>query len=340
MKLQQLIENHWYKTNNLFLSLLLLPLSSLFFILSQIRFYLYRFKLLKSHKLPIPVVIVGNISVGGAGKTPLTKYLVQELTSQGIAVGVILRGYKGKSTVPRIVNQNDDSELVGDEALIYATNNIRVAIGSDRYQAGLILLKHYPDLDLIIADDGLQHYRLQRDYEIAVIDSNRMLGNQFVLPMGPLRETINRLKSVTAIVINGQLCSKQQALLPAINTLTIQTLVLDKIYNPLTGEEASSSTFHQQQLVAIAAIGDPNRFFSFLTNNGIQLTRTIAFPDHYCYQASDIPDKYDAILVTEKDYVKLAKLNNAKIWVVLVKAQLDKSTLVTQICQLIHHIVA
>lgn len=326
-----MIEDHWYVKINLLLSIILLPLSLVFLIVSRVRYYLFKSKLLKSYKLPVPVVIVGNISVGGAGKTPLTKFLAQELSQKGISVGVILRGYKSKVKDTKVVTANDSSDLVGDESLIYAKNNIRVAIGRNRYLAGLTLLKQYPDIKLILTDDGLQHYRLQRDYEIAVIDSTRMLGNQFVLPMGPLRETCSRLKSVNAVVINGNANPDDLKKLNLPQLVVSQTLIIDKIFNPRTNEVFKISDLNLKNICAIAAIGNPQRFFQFLNQNGFKLSKTLAFPDHHKYIVEDIPMGFDAIIVTEKDYAKLSGFSNTNFIVVEVKSILSSSKLVLQL---------
>lgn len=333
MKLQTIIENHWYRSINLGLSIVLLPLSLIFFIISKTRYFLYKSGILKSYKLPVPVVIVGNITVGGAGKTPLTKYLAKELQQSGFQIGVILRGYKAENSRARIVKATDDNRQVGDEALIYAKNEIPVAIGSNRYHAGLELLKAFPDLQLILTDDGMQHYKLQRDYEIAVIDGTRMFGNQFVLPMGPLREPTHRLKKVNSIVINGK--TDSITMLPTNIPIIQQTLVLDKIYNPVTGKTLSPSQFKHMDITAIAGIGNPERFFDFVINLGINIKQKIAFPDHHQYQEADLPPDSEIILVTEKDYAKLDWLNNDKIWVILVKTTLDNNQLINNIKQLL-----
>lgn len=335
MKMQQFIEKHWYIKTNLLISIILFPLCCLFFIISRIRFYLYQFNLFKSYHLRVPVVVIGNISVGGAGKTPLTKYLATELQRRGIKVGVILRGYKSKTVEATVVTKHDTSDLVGDEALIYAMNNIRVAIGRDRYSAGLALLKQYPDTELILTDDGLQHYKLQRDYEIAVIDSTRMFGNNYVLPMGPLRETRRRLESVNMLVLNGIPTITQLDSLKKYNlAITLQNLVLDKIYNPITGDVLEIKDLQHKNVIAMAAIGNPQRFFNFIRDLGIQLKQAVAFPDHHNYKIIDIPLYSDIILVTEKDYAKLIQFNNVKIWVVLVKTELNSSILLEQISKL------
>lgn len=331
MKLQHIIEQHWYYKNNPFLFVLLLPFTLIFFIINLIRYVFYKTHILKSYKLPVPVVIVGNISVGGAGKTPLTKHLAYELANLGISVGVILRGYKSKIKGSKIVDSKDSSVLVGDEALIYASNNIRVAIGRNRYEAGITLLKEFPDIQIILSDDGMQHYLLERDYEIAVIDSSRMLGNRLTLPMGPLREPPSRLKTVDAVVFNGQ--ANINLSLP--NLVVEQTLVLDKIYNPKTKSIISIEELNSRNITAIAGIGNPNRFFDFLNRLGLTLNHVLAFPDHYFYKKDDIPVNNEIILVTEKDYAKLSLFDRTDIWVVLVKSSLNTSKLIEQISNLV-----
>jgi tetraacyldisaccharide 4'-kinase len=344
MKIQHIIENQWYKKNSTRLSILLYPLSLVFGVISKLRYYLYKSKFLKSYKLPVPVIIIGNITVGGSGKTPLTKFIASELAKSNIKVGVILRGYKSTLTNATIVEKHNDPQDVGDEALIYANSNIPVAIGKNRYHAGLKLLEHYPNTQVILSDDGMQHYRLQRDYEIAVIDASRWLGNKCLLPNGPLRESINRLKKVNSIVINSQTELSIQETLKNLhldktnitNPLVInQKLVLQKIYNPITQETLNIQNIKTKKIVAIAAIGNPNRFFDFIENLGIKLVDKISYPDHYFYQECDIPDNCDIILTSDKDYTKLAKFNNKRIWVVEVSSSLNKDSIITDIHKLI-----
>ncbi len=336
MKLQNIIENHWYKKNNLLLSIILYPLSFVFILIVFIRKKLYKIGIFRTHKLPIPVVVVGNISVGGAGKTPLCKHIALNLLKQGINVGIILRGYGGKNSIPRVVLATDSSDLVGDEALIYAKSSIPVAIGSNRYLAGVALLKAYPNLQIILSDDGLQHYALCRDYEIAVIDSSRKLGNQCLLPMGPLREPVFRLSIVNAIVINGSInqCAHLLSAYSANKLIVEQKLVLENIYNPVTQEYKSPEFFNNIEVIAMAGIGNPQRFFDTLKNVDIIPRKCIAFPDHYVYRENDIICDNVAILVTEKDYAKLEQFKNGKIWVVSVKSELSNDVLIQQICEI------
>ena len=339
MSLLQLIEKHWYIRINIILLIILLPISLIYWIITSIRKFCYAKKIFKSYKLNVPVVIIGNISVGGVGKTPLTKYISQELQQIGIPVGVILRGYKGNAKSSMIVKVDSDSLTVGDEALIYAQYGIPVAIGRDRYDAGLTLLAEYPDIKLILSDDGLQHYRLQRDYEIAVIDATRFLGNKFVLPMGPLRETPSRLKTVNAIVINGDMININHKLnnyLTNPNTLNInQEVILLDFYNPVTNESQLATYFTNTKIIVIAAMGNPQRFFNFIYTSGVKIFDKKAFSDHFNYTTKNIPNKYDVILVTEKDYTKLKPLNNPKIWIVRVTIKLDSGKLIKEISELI-----
>lgn len=336
MKLQNIIEHHWYKNISFILTLILLPLSYLFLIISKSRYYCYKIGIFKQSKLRVPVVVIGNISVGGVGKTPLTKHIATSLIECGISVGIILRGYKSNALGTTVVTPDADCQLVGDEALIYAQNNIPVAIGKNRYLAGLQLLKKYPDIKIILTDDGLQHYKLYRDYEIVVIDATRMMGNGYLLPMGPLRESVTRLKTVDAIVVNTsnveELRNKYK--LSQNILVTSQKLVLQDVYNPISCVSQQPIYFVNKNVVAISAIGNPQKFFDFLQTNKIKLDKKIAFPDHYYFKEKDIPDNYDLILVTEKDYVKLSHFNNAKIWVVRVNIELDSNKLINQIIKI------
>ena len=335
MYLQKLIEKHWYYKNNAWLLAILLPSSLIFFLITQIRFLFYKFGIFKVNKLKTPVVIVGNISVGGVGKTPLTRYLATELTKLDISVGVVLHGYKSNTKGVKVVMANDNSDIVGDEALLYAKDNIKVAIGGNRYQAGLELLKKYPEIQLILSDDGLQHYSLYRDYEICVVDGVRMFGNKFVLPMGPLREIANRLRKVDAVVINGMIQSQLKYKVLMSPLVLEQKIVLDKIYNYKTKSSITINEINKHKVVAVAAIGDPERFFAFISNLGVRLDNKISFVDHHKYTFGDMPSGYDIILVTEKDYVKLSKFNLSNIWVVLIKTQLQNTDLIHRVRELI-----
>ena len=199
------LQHHWYRLSPL--HILLFPLSLIFRVLSALRCFLYRSDILASVKLPVPVVEVGNISVGGTGKTPLTLWLAQQLIENGWHPGIVSRGYtrtNGRKMTPHEVSIDDAADEVGDEPLLMAQRALcPVWISRNRPAAALALLQAHPECDIILSDDGLQHYRLQRDAEIAVIDGARRFGNGMLLPAGPLREPKSRLRKVDAIVING-----------------------------------------------------------------------------------------------------------------------------------------
>lgn len=336
MRLQQIIEKHWYQKSDPVLTILLLPFSLIYELVVTIRRVLFKLRLKRTSKLSVPVVIIGNISVGGAGKTPLTKYLAQTLTRQGIKVGIILRGYKSTTTNATLVSAQDDSLTVGDEALIYAQAGYNVAIGSKRVAAGKLLLQQFPDTQLILADDGMQHYYLARDLEICVVDSTRMFGNQQVLPLGPLREAMRRLNSVDAIVVNGNynVNKLDKILLPYHKPTYRQELEFVHFFNPVSQTITSIAEMTQKPILAMAAIGNPSRFFDYLEQLGLKITQWQAFPDHYHYQAADIDPKY-AIITTEKDYTKLAKFQANNIWIAVVSAKLNSKELIERIKDLI-----
>jgi tetraacyldisaccharide 4'-kinase len=311
------LQHHWYRLTPL--HLLLVPLSLIFRTLAAMRRFLYRSGILASARLPVPVVVVGNISVGGTGKTPLTLWLAQQLIENGWHPGIVSRGYtkkKVRTKTPREVSIDDDAAEVGDEPLLMAQRALcPVWIGRDRPAVALDLLQAHPECDIILSDDGLQHYRLRRDAEVAVVDGARRFGNGLLLPAGPLREPVSRLKTVDAVVVNGG---------KARGTEFAMQLAGTGFYNLLNPERtASAGDFAGQRLHALAGIGHPQRFFHHLQQLGLECTPH-AFPDHHHYVAGDlIFDDADAILMTEKDAVKCAPFATEQCWVLRVDAQVD-----------------
>lgn len=338
MQLQKIIEKHWYIRIDPILFIILFPFSLIFELMANLRKLLFKLRIKRMKKVGVPVVVIGNISVGGAGKTPLTKSIANELTTQGISVGIILRGYKSSTKQALIVKHNNTSDEVGDEALIYAQAGFKVAIASKRVEAAKLLLQQYPDIQLILADDGMQHYYLARDMEICVVDSSRMFGNQQLLPLGPLRETLDRLKSVSAIVVNGDYNHEElNKILTKYKTpVYYQSLEFINFYNPVTNETKSAEEMSQQEIVAMAAIGNPGRFYDYLEKLGQKIKGVKSFPDHYHYQQSDIVPNY-AIITTEKDYTKLAQYKPHNVWVAQVSARLNNELLINEIRKLVTH---
>lgn len=311
------LQHHWYRLSPL--HLLLYPLSLLFRSLSALRRWLYRCGVLASVRLPVPVVIIGNISVGGTGKTPLTLWLAQQLIENGWHPGIVSRGYTRNSKGaerPRPVLREDDADEVGDEPLLMAQRELcPVWIGRDRPAAALALLAAHPECDIILSDDGLQHYRLQRDAEIVVVDGARRFGNGLLLPAGPLREPVTRLHDADAVVINGGTPGEGEFAMQLSGT---------RFYNLLNpGIEAAAASFAGQRLHAIAGIGHPQRFFDHLARQGLNV-QAHPFPDHHRYRAADISlEGADAILMTEKDAVKCAPFATERCWVLRVDAQVS-----------------
>ncbi len=190
----------WYAPRVTALAAALWPLSILYRMLVAVRRTLFRAGILRSQRLPVPVIVVGNINVGGVGKTPLTCALAEQLALRGRNPGIVSRGYGGSNVAPRAVVRGDDPSVVGDEPPLYAEAGLPVWIGHDRVEAARGMIRNHPACDVIVADDGLQHYALARAMEIAVVDASREFGNGLMLPAGPLREPVSRLRSVDAVV--------------------------------------------------------------------------------------------------------------------------------------------
>lgn len=312
------LEKQWYCHS--FWQLVLSPLSALFWLLSALRRVLFKYGWLASERLPVPVVVVGNITVGGSGKTPLALWLAQFLRQQGYRPGIVSRGYGSSADEARPVGPSDDPALSGDEPVLLARKSgCPVWVGRDRAAAGRALLASHPDCNVILCDDGLQHYRLQRDLEIAVVDGQRRFGNGWLLPAGPLREGLWRLRKVDAVVVNGG---------AAIDGLTAQfqmRLSGALLTNLCTGEKRSAAEMIGLKLHALAGIGNPQRFFGHLHGLGLDFAAH-TFPDHHDYQSGDLdwPDA-DALLMTEKDAVKCAAFADERYWFLPVEAELDQA---------------
>lgn len=305
----------------------LLPLSLIFFLLSTARKYLFRFGVLKSYKLPVSVIIVGNISVGGTGKTPLVIWLAEQLKQKGFKPGIISRGYGGSVSDIREVFANSSSSQVGDEPLLIAKRiNLPVFVGANRVDAGLALLEAHPEVNVIISDDGLQHYRLQRDIEIALVDAERGFGTAMLLPAGPLRESKTRLSTVDAIVMTNanQQSSIKTEFLPPVFEMEFSG---DMFVSLLDGQSRQKADFfNHKPLVAIAGIGNPKRFFNALTKMGLVFEQK-SFPDHHAYVLEELSSfAGKTILMTEKDAVKCEQFakGNTKydIWILPVSANI------------------
>lgn len=311
-----MIERIW--SGKSWLYILLLPLSFLYGLITVIRRATYQVGLSRSWKAPIPVVVVGNLTAGGNGKTPVVIWLVESLVKEGYRVGVVSRGYGGKAqSYPLVLDENTTTTVAGDEpVLIYHRTKAPVAVSPKRSDAIKALLERH-ELDVIITDDGLQHYALQRDYEIVVIDGQRRFGNGWWLPAGPMRERASRLNSVNALIVNGGEPKENEVLM---------TLEGDTAINLVTSENQTVTSL--PSVVAIAGIGHPPRFFASLENKGVELVSTHAFADHQDYeqqQLSLLVKPTQNLLMTEKDAVKCHGFAQPNWWFLPVKAQLERT---------------
>jgi tetraacyldisaccharide 4'-kinase len=288
----------------------LLPVSWLFTALAALRRRLYRAGWLSRYRASRPVVIVGNITVGGTGKTPLILWLAEQLRLRGQRVGVASRGYGGRGRGARRIRASDPVVETGDEpALTARRSGVHVAVGSDR-PAAVRLLED--DCDVILSDDGLQHYALERDVEIAVVDGQRGLGNGWRLPAGPLREAPSRLEEVDAVVINGEGFERPGSLRMHMEPV--------RFVNILSGDSVPVDLFNGQRAHAVAAIGHPERFFGLLRSLGIDVD-TRALPDHATPAAGQLDFGDDLpVLMTEKDAVKCAGIAGPAHWYLEVGA--------------------
>ncbi|HGO7397323.1 TPA: tetraacyldisaccharide 4'-kinase [Neisseria meningitidis] len=316
-KFHTVIERHWQKPYPV-LSFLLKPLSGLFAKIAAKRRTDFLSGKRQSEKLPVPVVVVGNIHAGGTGKTPIVAALVSGLQEKGVKVGIISRGYGRKSKAVHVLNAASRAEDAGDEPLLlFSKTGAPTAVGSSRAEVGRALLAAHPDIGLIVADDGLQHYALQRDVEIAVFPSADTARQDLdLLPNGNLREPLSRLDSVDAVVVSG---GKADALFRPSENMFHSRIEAGRIYrlnNP--SEILDTGRLKNQTVVAVAGIAKPARFFDSLRHMGITLNQTVALPDHADISAADLPDA-DAVIITEKDAVKFSDgigLNH--IWVLPV----------------------
>jgi tetraacyldisaccharide 4'-kinase len=292
----------------------LMPLSMVYGAVSGSRRYLYAKRLRRATRLSRPVVIVGNLSVGGTGKTPLVCWLVARLAEHGFTPGIVVRGYGGSSGAVRMIERSDDPSVVGDETVLLARRSgVPVAAGHDRPAAAQLLVG--VGCDVIVSDDGLQHYALARDCEVVVIDGDRRFGNGWLLPAGPLRETRSRLRVADAVVVNGG-----RALLDSAFTMRLEAKSAVAL---LGGRVMPLQGFSGNAVHAVAGIGNPERFFNMLRAHGIEVAGH-PLADHARMRREDIVFADDKpVLMTEKDAVKCEHLADQRHWCVPVSAHFD-----------------
>ncbi|MGD9603083.1 MAG: tetraacyldisaccharide 4'-kinase [Gammaproteobacteria bacterium] len=297
-------------------AVVLAPLSGVYRAIVEVRRRAYAHGVLGIYRASVPVIVVGNLTAGGTGKTPLVIWLAGYLKSLGHRPGVLARGYGGRARHwPQQVRPDSDARAVGDEAIVIARRaRCPVCVGPDRRACAEALVAH-ADCDILISDDGLQHYALDRDVEIAVIDGVRRYGNGRCLPAGPLREPLQRVRSVDMVVTNG-IAGRGEF---AMKYVTTHAVSLARRDHAATLEEFASDAVH-----AVAGIGNPDRFFSALRGHGLRIVPH-PFPDHHVFKAGDLAfDDERQVLMTEKDAVKCEAFATNRCWAVPVTAELPE----------------
>ncbi len=321
---QNLIQGIWYEDSAAYW--IFLPLSWLFAALVAVRRKFYEHGVLRSVQVNVPVVVVGNITIGGTGKTPVAIWLALQLKERGMSPGIVSRGYGGSvGPNPMRVTADSDPDTVGDEAVLMAKRSAcPVVVHQDRVRAAQALSEL--GVDVVIADDGLQHYRLARQYELAVIDATRGFGNGKLIPAGPLREPVSRLCSVDRALVNKSVMRSERATRELPEGLPVTDFYLKgtTARSLDESEEAPLARFAGREVHAVAAIGNPGRFFTFLESHGMQVIEH-AFPDHAKLTEKDL--RYDDaldVLMTEKDAVKCGNLSVERCWYVPVEVEVDR----------------
>jgi len=312
---------YWYRSSLHPICIIFLPLSWLFQIVLSLRKKCYQYGLLKIQKVDKPVIVVGNITVGGTGKTPFVIWLAERLRSLGYHPGIVSRGVGGKKRwLPCLIDEHSKANEVGDEALLLSKKSgCPVAIGIDRPRALQKLLEKH-DCDIVISDDGLQHYRLGRDVEIALIDGARQFGNQQLLPAGPLREKISRLQEVDFAVVN----SVSSCNLNNVNTFHMMLEPVEFVSVKNESNTLPLDAFATEKIHAVSGIGNPHQFFLMLQNMKLNIVSHI-FPDHYLYSQRDFHfNESYPIIMTEKDAVKCSSFADDRFWYLKVNVHVSE----------------
>ena len=321
------IQSLWYRRSFNLLTLLLMPLSWLFGAVVALRRFAFRVRLLRAESVSRPVIVVGNLTVGGTGKTPFTLWLAAQLRAKGYVPGIVLRGYGGASTSwPRDVSADSDPLEVGDEAVLLATESGGIVVaGPDRVAAARRAIER--GADVVVCDDGLQHYRQARDCELVVVDAVRGLGNGRLLPAGPLRESAARLAKVDAVVLRAPdpalAIPVTTRIIAGVESMASFAVLPTGVRSLRSGEERPLAAFAGQSVHAVAGIGFPEGFFATLRAQGLGVIPH-PLPDH----ATIMPKTFEfgdslPVLMTGKDAVKCRGIDDPRLWVVAARAELE-----------------
>ena len=299
-------------------------LSWLYRLVTAVRTKAYQAHWIRSHRLTKPVVVVGNLTVGGTGKTPLVAWLAERLVARGFHVGIVSRGYGRSYDAPHLVGVDSNWQDVGDEPLLLRRRTgCLTVVGRDRVAAAQALIAH--GVDVIIADDGLQHLRLARDCEIVVVDGARGFGNGMLLPAGPLREMPSRLLRADLTVVNGRPEHASLGEVLSSTALLMSTVSEQAIRVDRAGEPRPLDTFKGQRVHAVAGIGNPARFFRGLREQGIEVVEH-PFQDHHPFAAADLQfGDASPVLMTEKDALKCRDFADPRLWYVPISARFSEA---------------
>ncbi|HXU50652.1 MAG TPA: tetraacyldisaccharide 4'-kinase [Casimicrobiaceae bacterium] len=317
------LTRRWYRSRLCALTALLVPASWLYGAVVRVRRGLYAAGWMKRRRVARLVVVVGNLTVGGGGKTPAAIALARALAARGAAPGLVSRGYGGRSRTPREVRPDDDPAIVGDEPLILARSGFPVVVGRDRAAAAELLIARHPQTSVIVCDDGLQHLALARDVEIVVVDDARGFGNGWLLPAGPLREPASRLAQVDAI---ARLADAQASAGDASADGRETRIVHRALPWRRVGDDAevagAPGCWRGARVAALAGIAHPQRFFATLRAQGIDAATT-ALDDHHAFTPADLPADADVVLMTEKDAVKCRRFDDPRLHYLPIEAVID-----------------
>ena len=310
--MEQFLEKVWHSKFNIF-SLILLPFSLLYFLVTKFKLYLYEHQFIKRYKSQTPLVIIGNITVGGTGKTPFVIWLANHLSNKGKKVGIISSGYKASLKIPTLVTGSSDPTQVGDEAVLIAKKtNCEVVSCGNRVEATKFITQKRA-FDVLLHDDGIQHYKLDRDYEIILINNKKLLGNGLLLPAGPLRESKSRLDTVNIVVYTNN-NTKPYSISSINNT----------IVNLASNESKNITDFSSNKVHLVSGIASIDAIIENLENNRIQYI-SHKYDDHHMFNGSEVifDDNYP-VFITQKDCVKLSGINNKNVWVIDHKIELSE----------------
>ena len=330
------LQRLWYGPR--WMSLPLWPLAWLFRSVVAIRRLLHHAGLLRAQRVAVPVIVVGNVTVGGTGKTPVAGWLARALALRGYRVGIVLRGYGGSASHGvQVVTAGSDPREVGDEAVVHALSGPHVVVtGADRVAAARRAVAE--GAEIVVCDDGLQHLRLARDYEVAVVDVARGLGNGQVLPAGPLREPPGRLESVDAVVFTQRGVPAQPGLKVQRPLTVTARLTPGDAVNVSTGERRALDSFHGRAVHAVAGIGHPAAFFEALRSAGLEVVGH-ALADHAALDPGRLPFPHGAtVLMTAKDAVKCRSFAGAGWWFVELGVHLERKAANDWLAQILERV--